>query len=133
MGASRKAGFSLVELMIALSIILILIGLVLPSVYSSRECALKTECANRLKQVAQILNVWADRNERLPSSLEELVEYGYIEDMEYFECPGGNQKLEWEFIAAGCKVNDLKPDDELIRCKGCNLSVHLDTHIEFLR
>lgn len=51
-GVRRRPGWTLVELMVAVTILTILLALLLPAVQSAREAARKTQCRNNLRQIA---------------------------------------------------------------------------------
>jgi prepilin-type N-terminal cleavage/methylation domain-containing protein len=55
----KKAGLTLVELLIVISVIGVLVALLIPAVLAARESARKTECKNNLKQIALALHAYS--------------------------------------------------------------------------
>src|SRR5215213_4637659 len=77
----RTAGFTLLELMIVISIIIILASITLPqyqkTIMHTRETVLKDD----LRKMRSLLDQFAADKGRLPQSLDELVSEGYMREV----------------------------------------------------
>ena len=77
----REAGFTLLELMIVISIIIILAAITLPqyqkTIMHTRETVLKDD----LRKMRSLIDQFAADKGRLPQSLEEIASEGYMRDV----------------------------------------------------
>ncbi len=95
--AKRKAqsGFSLLELMIAMFILIILISVALPTYQRSVQHARETVLKENLWQMRRAIDQYAADKGKLPQSIDDLVEGKYLREKPVDPI---TEKAEWEEV-----------------------------------
>ncbi len=65
----RPEGFTLVELLVVLAILIVLVGLLVPAVQRVREASARSQCANHLRQLALGCSKYHDTHHKLPPAV----------------------------------------------------------------
>jgi prepilin-type N-terminal cleavage/methylation domain-containing protein/prepilin-type processing-associated H-X9-DG protein len=83
---SIRAGLSLIELLVVVSIVSLLLGLTLPAVQSAREAARRSQCANNLKQIGLAMASYESVHACYPYQI-----YHYPPGFQHAPCPPERQ------------------------------------------
>ncbi|MCI0456730.1 MAG: DUF1559 domain-containing protein [Gemmataceae bacterium] len=65
----RAEGFTVVELLVVLAILMVLVGLLVPAVQRVREASTRSNCANHLRQLALGCRKYHDTHHKLPPAV----------------------------------------------------------------
>lgn len=96
-----RPGFTLVELLVVITIIGVLISLLLPAVQSAREAAHRMQCTNQIKQLGLALHSYHDTYRSFPPGWVDSGNFGwgwnaflfpYLEQQTFFERLNVNKK-----------------------------------------
>ncbi len=79
--ARLSRGFTLMELVIAMTILVILIAAGVPAYQKIQLKARETVLKDDLRAMRRAIDMYAADKEKLPQSIEDLVEAGYLHDL----------------------------------------------------
>jgi prepilin-type N-terminal cleavage/methylation domain-containing protein/prepilin-type processing-associated H-X9-DG protein len=104
---ARRQGFTLVELMISMLIIVILMGLLIPALQVVRAAAASAKCLANLKAIDQVAFMWGDDHD------DYLMPMMWSTNREYIEANGldiKNSVRTWGITDAAINCPTLKGD-----------------------
>ncbi len=124
---SQQRGFTLVEVLVTIAIILLLIAVLLPAVQVARESARRTSCMNNLKQVSLAVHNYVDFTGRMPPgySVEKTEEPAwawpvvllpYLEQQQLSMVIGADDRALKEVMASNADRVHLGADLGTLRC-----------------
>lgn len=99
----HRAGFTMVELMVSISILGLLLALILPAVQQVRESARNTQCKNNLKQIGLALHNHVDSHKAFPSR-----DYPIRRLMPYLEVLPGDSSISVFRCVSDSKIDGPK-------------------------
>lgn len=102
----RQGGFSLLELMIAMFIMIILLAVALPTYQRSVQSARETILKENLWQMRKAIDQYTADKGKLPSSIEDLVTNKYLREKPIDPI---TEKTEWTEVQG---ENTTSPDAE---------------------
>lgn len=115
-------GFTLLELMIVMFIIIILITIAMPQYQQTVQHARETVLKDDLYQMRKLLDQYASDKGKLPQSLDELVSAGYIREIPIDPI---TDKPDWEVITGEDK-NSTKGESGITNVKSSSQDTSLD-------
>jgi general secretion pathway protein G len=92
----RERGFSLVELVIVMTVLLILLAILVPSYQAIMRQAREDTLKQDLQTMRKAIDQYTADKEKAPQSLEEVVNAGYISEIP--EDPMTGSSTTWEVI-----------------------------------
>ena len=91
-GNRRRLGFTLVEMMIVMAIVVILIGIAVPYYQKSIMRAKESVLRNNLFTLRQVIDEYAYDHQKAPQTIQEVVTDGYLRSVPVDPMTG---KAEW--------------------------------------
>jgi general secretion pathway protein G len=105
----RAAGFTFVELMVVITIIVIIISMAIPiyskTILRSKESVLK----NNLFTLRTVIDNYTYDKQKAPQSLQDLVSEGYLRDVPVDPMTGSNQSWKTIMEDASQSVDQTQP------------------------
>ena len=107
--ARRVLGFTFVELMVVIAIIVILISMAIPIYSRSIARAKESVLKNNLFTLRTVIDNYTYDKQKAPQSLQELVSDGYLREIPMDPVTGSNQTWKTIMEDATQSVNQSEP------------------------
>jgi general secretion pathway protein G len=106
---TRRAGFTLIEMMIVMAIIVVLIGIAVPYYQKSLLRSKESVLHNNLFTMRQVIDEYTYDKQKAPASLQDLVSDGYLRGVPVDPITGNN--TSWKLIMedAGQSASATEP------------------------
>jgi general secretion pathway protein G len=108
-GKRRRLGFTFVELMVVISIIVILISMAIPVYQKSIMRAKESVLKNNLFTMRTVIDNYTYDKQKAPQSLQDLVTEGYLRDIPMDPMTGNNTSWRTVMEDASQSVNQSEP------------------------
>ena len=118
----NSKGFSLLELMIAMFIMIILLSIALPTYDRSVRHARQTVLSENLWQMRRAIDQFRADKGKLPASIEELVENEYLREV---PVDPTSDKTEWDEVKGADSLNP-DSDEGLVNVKSLSEGKDMD-------
>lgn len=107
-GRARN-GFTLIELMIVMAVIVILIAVAIPRYEKSILRAKETVLHSNLFAIRSAIDEYSYDKQKAPQSVQDLVSSGYLRDVPRDPITGSNDTWKWIQEDAATSVNSTEP------------------------
>ena len=105
----RRFGFTFVELMVVITIIVILISMAIPVYQKSIQRAKESVLKNNLFTLRTVIDNYTYDKQKAPQSLQDLVTEGYLREVPVDPMVGNNQSWRTVMEDASQSVNQSEP------------------------